>query len=222
VLKTRLHLDLANAMRRVLAGQLFLPSLTSLFAIDRKATGHAVLFHDDDQGYIDGVSALLNASLRRGDVASLVTTSRIRAGVAERLRAYGWDAGETGEFGQYHATDALAALSSIMRNGRPDADLLRALVADVERTRVMGPRGADSRLTFVGDVSSHLLAEGNSQAAFEVEHLWTELTRALPILTVCSYPMSPFESADGEVFPRLCNEHFAVAHAPEGGRPLLM
>ncbi len=81
----------------------------------------------------------------------------------------------------------------------------------------MGPRGAESRLTFVGDMSAHLLAEGNSQAAMEVEHIWNDLTRTLRFLTICCYPTSPFDSVDGRMFPQLCNEHFAVAHAPEGG-----
>ena len=62
VLKTRLHLDLANALQRVLAGQLFVPSLGSLFAIDAEFTGHVVLFHENDRGFVDGVSGLLNGS----------------------------------------------------------------------------------------------------------------------------------------------------------------
>ena len=82
VLKTRLHLDLTNALQRVLAGQMFLPSLGALFAIDHDVTGHVVMFHDDDRAFVDGVSGFISASLRRGDVVSLVTTSPIRAGVA--------------------------------------------------------------------------------------------------------------------------------------------
>jgi CheY-like chemotaxis protein len=217
VLKTRLHLDLTNALQRVLAGQMFLPSLGSLFAIDHNVTGHLVMFHDDDRAFVDGVSGFISASLRRGDVVSLVTSSPIRAGVAERLRAYGWDAGEAGEDGRYHASDAAESLSSIMRNGRPDAERLRHFVAEIERTRVQGPSEAESRLTVVGDMSAHLLAAGNSQAALEVERLWDSLTRTLPFLTICCYPMSPFDGLDGRLFPQLCGEHFAVAHAPEGG-----
>jgi DNA-binding NarL/FixJ family response regulator len=217
VLKTRLHLDLTNALQRVLAGQMFLPSLGALFAIDHNVTGHVVMFHHDDRAFIDGVSGFISASLRRGDVVSLVTSSPIRAGVAERLRAHGWDAGEARGYGRYHASDAAESLASIMRKGRPDAERLRHFVAEIERTRVLGPREAESRLTVVGDMSAHLLAEGNSQAALELEHLWDNLTRTLPFLTICCYPMSPFDSLDGRLFPQLCGEHFAVAHAPEGG-----
>jgi hypothetical protein len=221
VLKTRLHLDLANALQRVLAGQLFLPSLGSLLAIDENITGHAVLFRDDDRGFVDAVSGLLSTSLRRGDVVAVASTQRIRAGIAERLRADGWNLGESGEFGHYRALDAATALSSFMRNGHPDADRMRELIVELERDRVMKPRGAESRLIFVGDLAGLLVAEGNMQGALEIEHIWNSLTGTLPFLTICSYPMSPFERSDGQVFPRLCAEHFAIAHAPDrAGRSL--
>lgn len=215
VLKTRLHLDLVTAVQRVLAGQLFVPSLRSLLAIDENITGHAVLFCDDNRGFADGASGLLSRSLRRGDVVTVSSTQRTRAGIAERLRADGWNVGESGEFGAYRAADAAAALSSVMRNGHPDADRIRALLAELERFRVMGPRGAESRLTFAGDISALLVAEGNVEAALELEHIWSDLTSTLPFLTICVYPMAPFEGADGRAFPHVCAEHFAIAHAPD-------
>jgi len=215
VLKTRLHLDLANALQRVLAGQLFVPSLGSLLAIDENITGHAALFYDDDCGFVEGVSSLLSTSLRRGDVVAVTSTQRTRAGIAERLRADGWNVGESGEFGHYRATDTAAALSSVMTNGHPDAERIRERLVELERVRVMGPRGADTRMTFVGDMAALLVAEGNVEAALEMERVWNDLTSTLPFLTICAYPMSPFEGADGRVFPHLCAEHFAIAHAPE-------
>lgn len=217
VLKTRLHLDLINALQRVGAGQLFVPSLGALFAIDENITGHAVLFYDDHRGFVDALSDVLDRSLRRGDVVAVCSTPPTRAGIAAKLRTYGWDVGESGNFGQYRATDAAAALSSFMRNGRPDADRMRELLSDFERARVMGPRGAESRLTFVGDISALLVAEGKMQDALAVERTWNSVTGGLPYLTICSYLTQPFEGADGHVFPHLCAEHFAVAHAPDNG-----
>jgi CheY-like chemotaxis protein len=215
VLKTRLHLDLTRALQRVLAGQLYVPSIGSLLAIDENITGHAVLYRDDDRGFVDSISGLLSTSLRRRDVVAVASTQPIRAGIARRLRADGWNVGESGEFGHYRAIDAAAALASVMRNGHPDADLMRELVGGLERTRAMGPRGAESRLTFAGEIAAQLVAEGNVEGALEMEHIWNDLTSPLPFLTICSYPMSPLDGADERVFPHLCAEHFAVAHTPE-------
>jgi CheY-like chemotaxis protein len=217
VLKTRLHLDLATALQRVHAGQLFLPSLGSLFAIDSNVTGHTVQLFDDEHGFVDDVGDFLNAALRRQDSVSLVSTPSIRAGVAERLQSYGWKVGELGMYDQYHAADAMEAVSSIVRNGCPDADCIRELVNEIERARVKGPRGAESRMTFVGDVSSHLVRSGNSRASMELEQIWTTLTSTLPFLTVCCYPTAPFAETGDGVFPELCAQHFAVTRAPATG-----
>jgi CheY-like chemotaxis protein len=216
VLKTRLHLDLAIALRRVLSGQLFAPSLKALLAIDPDFTGHVVHFHEDDRGFVEGVSGLTAAALRRGDAVSLVTKPHLRAGVAQRLRTLGFNAGESGQFGAYTAIDSASALAPILRNGQLDIDRLRELIAETDRGRTNGSRGSDSILTFVGDTSTHLL-KVNPQLAVELEQAWNDVTRSLRFLTVCCYPTTRFDGADAELFPRLCAEHLAVSHLTEGG-----
>src|SRR4030095_1988823 len=59
VLKTRLHVDLISAVQRVFAGQLFVPSLRSLLAIDESQTGHVLQFHADEPAFVDSVSSFL-------------------------------------------------------------------------------------------------------------------------------------------------------------------
>ena len=216
VLKTRLHLDLAIALRRVLSGQLFAPSLKALLAIDPDFTGHVVHFHEDDRGFVDGVSGLIAAALRRGDAVSLVTRPHLRAGVAQCLRTLGFNAGESGQFGAYTAIDSASALAPILRNGQLDIDRLRELIAETDRGRTNGSRGADSILTFVGDTSTHLL-EVNPQLAVELEQAWNDVTRSLRFLTVCCYPTTRFDGGDAGLFPQLCAEHLAKFPRTEGG-----
>lgn len=214
VLKTRLHLDLANALRRVLSGQLFVPSLGSLFALDHDFMGHVAHFHEDDRGVVDEVSGFIAAALRRGDAVSLVTRPAIRAGVAQRLRTFGWNVGESGDHGAYRAMDSGTALELILRGEQLDIDRMRALVAETDRTRMKGSRGADSILTFVGDISTHLL-DVNPQMAVELEQAWNEVTKSLRFLTVCCYSTPWFDNADAQMFPRFCAEHLAIAHLAE-------
>lgn len=214
VLKTRLHLDLATALQRVLAGQLFVPSLKSLFALDQDFTGHVAHFHEDDRGFVDGVSAFVAAALRRGDAVSLVTKPAVRAGVAQRLQAFGWNVGESGEYGAYRAMDSAGVLDPVLRNGTVDIDRLRELIAETDRTRLNGSRGADSILTFIGDASTHLL-DVHPELAVEIEQAWSDVTRSLRFLTVCCYPASRFDGAGAPLFPQLCNQHLAVSHVSE-------
>ena len=79
-----------------------------------------------------------------------------------------------------------------------------------------GSRGADSILTFVGDVSTHLL-DIDPRLALQLEHAWNEATRSLRFLTVCAYSTPRFENADARTFPQLCAEHVAVTQLSEGG-----
>jgi DNA-binding NarL/FixJ family response regulator len=217
VLKTRLHVDLVGALERVGAGQLFVPSVRSLFAIDKNVSGHLVQFHTDDRVYVDEVSALLNVSLRRGDAVALVCVGSTRAQLATRLRAFGWNVGESGEQGRYRASDSASAAASVVRHGHADADGIGEYVAelDVWRANIAGPQ---ARLTLVGDIATQILLNGHVDAATELEGAWNELTRALPFLTVCCYPMATLlDDGRAGLHPRLCAEHFAVAHTPEGG-----
>jgi CheY-like chemotaxis protein len=219
VLKTRLHLDLAMALRRVLAGQLFVPSLKALFALDHDFTGHVAQFHEDERAFVEGVSSFVDAALRRGDAVSLVTNATLRAGVAQRLQAIGWEAGESGQYGAFQAIDAREAFGPVVRDGQLDVNRLRELVAQTDRRRMNGARGSDSILTFVGDVSSSLL-DSNPSLAQDLEREWNEMTRSLRFLTVCCYSLSQFDGDGLYLFPQLCREHLAVtqlsesAHAP--------
>ena len=217
VLKTRLHVDLVSAVQRVLAGQLFVPSLRSLFAIQDSPAGHVVQFHEDERGLVDGMSALLNTALRRGDAVSVVSTEHIRAGLAQRLQGYGWKVGVSGQRGRYRANDSAAAAASLVKNEHVVPDYIKHYVHTLDQWRVAtaGPR---ARLTLVGDISTQVLFSGNREAAMEIEHLWNDVTETLPFLTVCCYPLTAMsDDAHVDVVPTLCAEHFAVAHTPEGG-----
>jgi len=45
----------------------------------------------------------------------------------------------------------------------------------------------------------------------EVERLWNTLTQERPFLTVCCYPASSVDAESGDMYPRLCAQHWALA-----------
>jgi hypothetical protein len=107
--------------------------------------------------------------------------------------------------------DAAAAMSQVMADGRVDVSRLAAMVDDLERLRLAG---SASRLTVVGELPSLLFLAGNPEAAIQFEQAWTDLTRGLPFLAVCSYPMTCFdEGGDAEVFRSICAPHGIACHA---------
>jgi CheY-like chemotaxis protein len=211
--KTRLAVDLVRALDHVYEGRFFLPTLQSLLTVAGSGA-HAVQFHSYDRRFILDVSGLINCALRRGHVAAVVANAAVRAGVAEQLKSYGWNVGVAGDYGRYHAMDAAESLAGIMRDDRPDPERLGESVAALERLRVETADPSDGRLTLVGEIAVPLLLNGNAKGAMEIERLWNALTRGLPWLGVCCYPVSCFaDRLPPHVFHEVCAEHGAVGHA---------
>jgi DNA-binding NarL/FixJ family response regulator len=212
VLKSRIHVDLIGAIDHVLAGRLFLPSLTSLSIL--AGSRHSLQFHADEAHYVDEVSRLAEATLRSGAPFVLISGEAIRHGVAERLKARGMNLARLAERAQYVAQDTEQALSEMLEGGKPDKGRLAEMIRGLERSRQAVASPTPARLTIVGDMSAALCRRGSFAAALELERIWDELTHALPFFTVCCFPI---ESAlDADVRDRLstvCAEHSAVVHA---------
>ena len=210
--KTRLATDLVMALDHVHDGRLFLPSLGTLPTV-AESGAHAVQFHSYDERFIKGVSQLASRALRRGHVVAVVGTPVMRTGVAEGLGKYGWHVGELGDYGRYHAMDAAEALAGVMRDGRPDPQRLAESVAALERLRVETADTRDPRLTLIGEIAVPLLLNRNVQGALEIERMWNGLTRDLPWLGICCYPMAGFDALMAQSFHDVCAEHGFVSHA---------
>ena len=212
VLKPRMHSDLTSAIDHALAGRLFVPSLNSLSSAVRN--GHTVQFHINDGVFLDEVSRFIGSTLRSGELIVVIATDQTRAGFAHRLRARGIDLAAMTAQGQYVVLDASESLSQFMRDGHPDADCLADIVASLDRLRLSSALGPQSRLTIFGEMAVLLCRNGNVEAAVEVERIWNDLTRPLPFLTVCSYPIECFQDEGSRKwFPNVCAEHLAVSHA---------
>jgi CheY-like chemotaxis protein len=210
--KTRLQSDLLGALEQVVAGQRFVPSLSSLLAVP--GAGHAVQFHAYNEQFVDGVANLLSRTLTRGDAVALVATTAVRAGVAERLHSREWAVGASGQHGRFLAADAAESLAQIMSGDHPDPERLAQSVASLEEFRLATSEAPERRLTLVGEIAVPLLMNGNTHGAMEIERLWNCLTGGLPWLGVCCYPTACFADPAGpKRFQHVCAEHHAVSHA---------
>jgi DNA-binding NarL/FixJ family response regulator len=208
VVKTRVHEDLVRAIYRVMAGQLFVPSLESLAQITDERCEHAAQFYADDVAFIEGISTLTDTVLRRGDVVTLVAREVIRQGVAEQLCARGWNAVASGTQGRYQASDSDDALASVMSGSCVDGDRVERVVEGLEQMRVA--HGSERRMTLVGEISVPLFESGNVEAGLALERHWNAFTQDLPFLTVCCYPAAYFDAQRAHVYPQVCAEHWAI------------
>jgi DNA-binding NarL/FixJ family response regulator len=216
VLKSRMASDLEAAIDHVIAGRLFVPSLTSLLGITPApgAGGQAAQLGVTDRTGLTELSDVLAATLRRGDVAGVVASEATRAAIAERLVASGCDLGDAAGRGQYISIDARTALLEVTPGGRLDAGRVAAFVDDLERSRLAA---SASSVTIVGEPALLLCRDGNPEAAIQLEHVWHNLTRPRPFLTVCPCPMELIsEGRDPDLFPGICAPHSAFCHAHGG------
>jgi CheY-like chemotaxis protein len=215
VLKTRARWDLPSAIYHALAGRQFLPSLAPL-AITAGGS-HVAQFHaNDDRSWLDEAAGFLSTALRRGDAVAVVLTESNREVIGFRMKKRGWDVGELERQGRYLAFDAAESLTQVMRNGQPDADSLAEIVHGLERARLASARSPHSRLALIGEIAVPLCRSGNLEAVLQLEQLWNDLTRPLPFLTVCAYPIECFDRkvAPG-LLPGVCVQHSVISHATE-------
>jgi DNA-binding NarL/FixJ family response regulator len=213
VLKSRMASDLEAAIDHVIAGRLFVPSLTSLLGIAPApgAGGQAAQLGVTDRTGLAELSAVLTATLRRGDVAGIVASEATRTGIAERVVANGCDLDEAADRGKYISLDARDALSQCMPGGRLDVGRMAAFVDDLERSRLAA---SASSVTIVGEPALLLCRDGNAEAAIQLEYVWHDLTRKHPFLTLCPCPMECFsEAGDPDLFSGICAPHSAFCHA---------
>ena len=213
VLKARMEADLTRALHHALAGRSFLPSLSSLSTMAGDAGAHTLHFRASDDSVHDDVVEVLLAALARGEMTVVIGTAGLRASIANGLNAAGCDVAAMQAKGNYLEFDAAGALSQVIRNGRPDRGALSKMVDDLERLRLAPTPLKRSRLTILGEMSGLLMRDGDLDAAVEVEHTWSDLTRTLPYFTICSYPWRTLRPEQEQVWAAVCAEHSAVCHA---------
>ena len=183
VLKTSAWSDLSPALGHALGGRQYLPCLAPL--VMTNADAHAVQFHRDDTSWLGGVADVLTRALDRGDVVATVLLQAHQDILAVRMNERGWNPADLEAQGRYLVFDAEEAATEVMRDDQVHPEAIAALVAALERARAACAAG---HVTLVGEIAAVLCRHGNPAAALELERLWDEGTRALPILTICAYP----------------------------------
>jgi CheY-like chemotaxis protein len=215
VVKRQLVHDLSAALDQVLHGRLFAPSLTSLYQLaDFPRASHAVELYGEVPSFLDGLATFFDTALRRGDATCITATDDVREGLRTRLQVRGWDVGGSPGHDRCLFVNAREALNRFMRNGLPDAELLAALVAELDDFR-RGVANATSRLTIFGNMAVSLIASGNAAGAIALEKQWHALTHDGPYFTLCAYATSCFATSSADLWSRVCAEHGAVSQASD-------
>jgi hypothetical protein len=147
------------------------------------------LYGKDDRLLTGNVSRYLSEGLRRGEGLVVIATAEHRSSIASQLRLEVGYSQAVLE-GRLVFLDARETLSRLLRNGQPDPDLFRSVVASTV-SRVQ-ERAGHSVVRAYGEMVGLLWQDGEFTAAAELENHWNSLLASSDVSLFCAYPVDIF------------------------------
>ena len=175
------------------------------------ARHHEAGFYSDDRCLLEDLTEFIGAALMVGNAAIIVATDSHRDSLLQRLQTYGSDIAAALEQGRYISLDAADTLSTFMINGIPDPGRFLKLFGSLIATAAEAARGEQARVAVFGEMCHLLWAEGNADAAIQVEKLGNQLANTNDVDILCGYSLASVQGGmDSHIFQRICAEHSAV------------
>jgi len=172
---------------------------------------HEVGFYSDDRRLLEDLTQFIGAALQAGNAAIVAATEPHRDSLAQRLQAQGLDINAAIEEGRYMALDAADALSMFMVRGMPDPVQFMKAFDNLILTAADAATGEHPRVAIFGECVHLLWAQGNPQAAIQMEKLGNRLTNSYEVDVFCGYSVGSVEGGmDAHLFQRIRAEHSAV------------
>jgi anti-sigma regulatory factor (Ser/Thr protein kinase) len=172
---------------------------------------HVVQFYERDVDLIASVSNFLVDGLLIGEVAIVVATPEHAEAFDAALRAAGVDVEAARMRGDLICADADQTLSQTLVGGWPDPEALAAGAVDLVRRATESGR----RVRLFGEMVALLWDSGRVAEAIELEDLWGEIGRELPLFLYCAYRAQSVVDDDHAASLRhLCHLHSAVVGDP--------
>jgi DNA-binding NarL/FixJ family response regulator len=166
---------------------------------------HEIEFYSDDEAFLVSFTRFIEAALEAGNAVIVVATVSHRKSLLQRLQEHGVDIVAAIEQGRYVPSDVDETLSTFMVNDLPDPmrffDVARDLIAPAAQATWGG------RVAICGECGSILWAQGNVDAATQVEQLCSQLARQYKMDILCGFSLSSFSrEEDKQIFQRICKE----------------
>jgi DNA-binding NarL/FixJ family response regulator len=217
VYKSRIHADLLPAIESVLTGRLFVSaSLETHQATDETNVGapvrHEALFYSEDAVLVNRVAGFIAPALRSDNPAIVVATESHREALTRRLKEDGLDLEGAIQKGKYISLDATETLSRLLVNGSIDRVRFINHATELLKSASNAMNNRRPRIALFGEGVGLLWAEGNTDAARNIEEVWNALLRTHGhVDLLCAFSLSAFYGeARKDVYESICKEHSAV------------
>lgn len=173
---------------------------------------HEAQFYSDDASLLVGFARFIEAALEAGRAVIVVTTKSHREDLLQRLREQGVDSATAIEQGRYIPLDVNEILGTFMVNDLPDPARFRKVAGDLLAAAIKAAKGERPRVAACGECAPTLWAQGNVDAAIQLEHLWDEVAKTCDVDILCGYVLQSFQrERENHIYERICSEHSSVA-----------
>ena len=233
VVKAHAGDELLDAVRAVCQGRLFLSKglsgheptgVSAAYAPGRRVRevlpalvpgkithSHEVQFYSDEPALLSGLACFTEAALKAGNPVIVVATEPHRKALLQILLARGVDVAAATEQGLYVALDVYDALSTFMVDDLPDPARFLKVFGDLLSSVSKSAKVKHPRVAACGEFAPTLWAQGNLDAAIQVEHLTDEVARTREVDILCGYVLTSLQrEQEGHIYERICAEHSAV------------
>jgi len=195
----------------VSARPLFDKSSRALLWNSPRSKGHSVQFYEEDSYLLEGLSRFIGAAILAGDAALIITTKSHRDGLFARLSSRGLNLTLAMDEGRFLAFDAAETLAKFMLDGKPDPARFAEVVGNLVSRLASTESGETRRVAVFGEMVALLWADGQFEAAIQLEQLWNQLGRTHSFQLHCAYPLNQFsKEEDGKKILEICAEHSHV------------
>lgn len=222
--------DLLPALHAVLRGEVFadgkcgqghfdsseensdgVKPISSAHEYGRTRGRHEVAFYPNDATFEAGFANSIAAALNLGHIVLVVATQLHYAGIVQKLQADNVDVSTALSQGRYSFLASSEILSKVMFNGMPDPDRCAKVIDNLIVAATTNAGVQHRRVSIFGECAPILLAQGDAEAAIQLEHLWGEVTAGHNADTLCGYLSTiASPSMSGAIFERICAEHSAA------------
>lgn len=171
-------------------------------------TNHLVAFHDEPAFLAAAAAETLGAALATGAAVGVIATAPHRRAIAAALCAEGFDLDRLGDADRYVEVDADSALTTLRPVGQLDPARFDSFVLDL-----LGRlRSSGDGVCLYGELVALLWADGDVEAALELEDHWNRLIAQGPDFTLlCGYPMGAFaDDGSAVTFREVTQRHAGV------------
>jgi DNA-binding NarL/FixJ family response regulator len=176
------------------------------------ARSHGVEFYSDDVAFVDGFTRFIEIALEAGNAVIVVATESHQTSLLLRLQEHGVDIAAAIAAGRYVPLDVAETLATFMGSDLPDRVRFLKIASDLVMEAAKAAKGDPPRVAACGECAPTLWAQGQGDAAVQLEHLWDEIAGTYEVAILCGYVLNSFQrEQESHIYERICAEHSAVS-----------